>query len=116
MGKKTRLSPQAKKRLSLTRDRIVDAKYPKVFRKNWPRKKARAERSFRRSVKQALRNPDLENAGEIALRFRRESVKKWPGSVRTLAGAIAERRRKRAKRYRRKVKSKLARARAGAEP
>jgi hypothetical protein len=111
MTKKARRSPQAKKRLSLTRDRIIDAKWPKAFRKNWPKKKARAERSYRRTVKQGLKSPDLDETEERLLNSRRKPVKKWPGSALTLAAMIAERRRRRTKRYRRKIKSKAALAR-----
>lgn len=51
--KRTR-SPQEKKRLSLERDRPVMAEYPKAFRRNWPRKKAYAERARRHNAKQQL--------------------------------------------------------------
>jgi ribosomal protein L35 len=42
MGRR-RLTPREKKRLSLERDTPLSAKYPKAFRKHWPRKKAAAE-------------------------------------------------------------------------
>ena len=72
-------SPIEKKRLGYERDHFSPSEYPKAFRKNWPLKKAKANRSYRHSVKS-----ELTKAGEDAdvKGFRRESLRKW--SVETL--------------------------------
>src|SRR5512138_1629113 len=95
MAKRKRArSPQEKKRISLARDRPVMSEYPKAFRRNWPRKKAYAERARRHNAKQQLstyagasaaagatnasatdvaETADTTDLGEI----RRERVVKW---------------------------------------
>jgi hypothetical protein len=47
-------SPVDKKRLVYDRDHVTPAEYPHAFRKQWPRKKAKAERAARRKVRQVL--------------------------------------------------------------
>jgi hypothetical protein len=43
-----RLTPQEKKRMEYDRDRYVDAEYPHLLRKRWPKKKAAVSRRDRR--------------------------------------------------------------------
>ena len=71
MGRR-RLTPQQKKRQSLARDTPLAAKYPKGFRKHWPRKKAVAERAFRHAQRQSIA------AGNDDPAVRRRTVRKWP--------------------------------------
>jgi len=79
-----------------------------------PRKKVRAKRSYRHAVKQALKNLDAEDAQEEVLGTRRKSVHR--NRTKRPAALKAERRRLRAKRYRRRAKSRaeLIRERGGA--
>lgn len=51
---KQRKSPQLKKELSLKKDHFTFAEYPHAFRRNWKRKKARANREYRRKSEQLL--------------------------------------------------------------
>lgn len=101
-----RLTPQEKKHFALTRDVVHTAvKYPKTFRRNWPKKKARLERAYRHAWARAL-SVD-ENPDELAL--RREPHGKWAGPRlgEHIAHAIARRERLRAE----PRKSEAARAR-----
>lgn len=102
MGRR-RLTPQEKKRLSLGRDTPLSAKYPKAFRKHWPRKKAAAERAFRHAQRQSLA------VGDEDLAIRREEIRKWPQA--RLGEVIATRAQRRAKLQRTPRKSAAARAR-----
>lgn len=79
---KRRRSPQEKKRISLARDRPVSSEYPKSFRKQWPRKKAFAERARRTAERQAL---TTDPGGFAAVPRRR--VVKW-GTI-TLGEKVA---------------------------
>jgi hypothetical protein len=65
-------TPQEKKRLSLDRDTPLSAKYPKAFRKQWPLRKAKAQRAFRRAQRKAV------DGGEADAPVARETVRKWP--------------------------------------
>jgi hypothetical protein len=88
---KRRRSPQEKKRLSLERDRpVASSEYPKAFRKQWPRKKARAERARRSADRQAL---TVDPAGFVPA--RRKRVRKW--GTATLGEVIADKLERRAK-------------------
>lgn len=58
--------------MSLERDTPLSAEYPKAFRKQWPRTKAKAERAFRHAQRQAL---DARNADAP---ISRETTRKWP--------------------------------------
>ena len=71
-------TPREKKRLAYDRDHVSPAEYPHAFRKTWPRKKAQAERSTRRKVRQALRG--VGDDGTICSTIRRKKVRKW-GSI-----------------------------------
>jgi hypothetical protein len=83
-------SPREKKRLAYDRDHVTAAEYPHAFRKQWPRKKARANRACRRQVRQVLQAAD----GEIAVHeIRREQVQKW--GVVTVRTRIEQKREKR---------------------
>jgi hypothetical protein len=88
MGSRRRTPPE-KKRLSLARDTPLVAKYPKGFRKHWPRKKAVAERAARHAHRQAVA------AGNDDPVVRRKVVRKWPQPK--LGEAIAVRAERRAK-------------------
>jgi hypothetical protein len=70
MGRRRRTPPE-KKRLSLERDTPLGAKYPKGFRKHWPRKQAAAERAFRHAQRQSL------DTGNADAAVRRRTVRKW---------------------------------------
>ncbi len=67
-------SPRAKKRLAYERDHVAPAEYPHAFRKQWPRKKARAGRAYRRKVRQLLR---AAGADAPVAAVRREEMRKW---------------------------------------
>ncbi len=77
---KVKSAPQ-KKQLSYERDHFSPGKYPKGFRKNWPRKKARANRAFRRKVAQlvdASLHRNASSSDELAVEHvKREHVEKW---------------------------------------
>lgn len=102
MGRRRRTPPE-KKRLSLERDTPLSAKYPKAFRKHWPRKKAAAERAFRHAQRQSLA------AGEEDPAIRRHQVRKWPQP--RLGEAIAISAERRARLQETPRKSPAARAR-----
>lgn len=72
---KRQRSPQEKKRLSLTRDHPLLAKYPKAFRKSWPKQTRSAERARRTADRIAL----ATDADDF-VPTRRESVRKWGGA------------------------------------
>lgn len=78
---------------------------------NTPRRKVRAKRSYRHAVKQALKKLDIEDAQEEVLGTRRKSV--HTNGTRPLAAVREERRRLRAKRYRRRSKSRAESVRNG---
>jgi hypothetical protein len=67
-------SPVDKKRLVYDRDHVTPAEYPHAFRKQWPRKKAKAERAARRKVRQVLQASGEDTAATVV---RREPVRKW---------------------------------------
>jgi hypothetical protein len=102
MGPRRR-TPQEKKRLSLERDTPLSAKYPKAFRKQWPRTKATAERALRHAQHRALAAGN-EDAG-----VERKVVRKWPQP--RLAEVIAGKARRRAKLQRAPRKAAATRAR-----
>lgn len=49
-----RQTPEEKKQIAYDKDHVVRADYPHAFRRNWPRRKARAARKERRKVRQML--------------------------------------------------------------
>lgn len=66
---KRKPSPQEKKRLRYAKDFFNAAEYPHAFRVGWPRKKARANRKFRREVHELLRGArhvSEERVNEVA--------------------------------------------------
>ena len=77
-----RRTPQEKKRLSLKRDHPLLAEYPKRFRKTWPVKRRKAQKSFRLKVAQELHRA-VEAKNEtlaedvIPERISRKKVRKW---------------------------------------
>jgi len=84
-----RRNPQEKKALAYRKDHVVEAEYPHAFRRNWPRKKARSHRAYRRRVRQLLDRvhavavEDADERDDVqAEAVRREQVRK--GGVVTL--------------------------------
>lgn len=63
-------SPPEKKELALKKDHFIIAEYPHAFRKNWPRKKARTNRDYRRKteeiISRAKRTISSEDAEAVA--------------------------------------------------
>ena len=111
--KRVKPTPQEKKRQELERDTVYAVKTPvKAFRKNWPRKKKRAQREHRRAVKQKLHALPPEPAEQAVGALRREVPKKWGRSAMRLADAITLEQKVRASRHGRKKKSQALRARA----
>lgn len=94
----TRKSPAEKKVLAYQKDHIVNAEYPHAFRRQWPVKKARANRAFRRQAHQLLNEVDSatldqDDSGEVQLEtVRRRVVRKW-GSPAPLGAWVEERKR-----------------------
>jgi hypothetical protein len=94
---KRRRTPPEKKALSYVRDRISHgAKARHTFRKAWPRKKAAAQRGYRRRLlaeaDALVRGSDPE-ATTTAPQVRRRYVRKWPAP--TLLEWIQDRQQKR---------------------
>jgi hypothetical protein len=111
--KRSKRTPQEKKRLELERDTIDGVAEPKLFRKAWPKKKARVERAHRRATKQAVQRVEPAASG-AAESIPRERVKKWKGTAVPLAKMIelnASRRRARHGR-KKKLRTLFAEARA----
>lgn len=81
MGTKEK-SPQEKKRDSYKRDRYVQLEAPHAFRKNWPKKKARAQQAYRHEAKQvldtAVKAPEIADVSENVVKtLKREKVVKF---------------------------------------
>jgi len=58
----SRYSPPEKKDRAYREDHVVTSEYPHAFRRQWPRKKARSHRAYRRRVNQLLgRLPETHN-------------------------------------------------------
>lgn len=81
MGRKAK-SPPEKKQDSYKRDRYVVLDAPHAFRKNWPKKKARAEQAYRHATKRILGTaanaPEIGETAESALKsLKREEVDKF---------------------------------------
>ncbi len=79
-----RRSPHEKKRLSYERDHPTDAEYPHALRGYWAKRKAIAERSFRRRAKLAL---TLDDEGAVDT-VRRKRMRKW--GARSLGERVRE--------------------------
>jgi hypothetical protein len=97
MTKKKRKSPQEKKAESYKKDRRLRAEYPHAFRRKWPKKKVRAERSYRRRMHQLLvklriRQDEDDIEGFTSDSIRREKPLKWPGTAKPLGAFLEERR------------------------
>jgi hypothetical protein len=106
-------NPEEKKRLSLARDYRTFAEYPKAHRNAWPRRKAGANRQFRRNAKIALAGADEADADDAALSetmTARPCRKRWP--VLPLAKAISVRLEQRTLRTFGKVRRWSSRSRA----
>ena len=81
--------PAEEKERSYKRDRYVRAEYPHAFRKQWPRKKAYAQRKYRHQTRQAVQaaTPDKISADELddidVESVRRVPIRKWgfPGET-----------------------------------
>lgn len=79
-----RKTPQQKKALFYQKDHHVNTEYPKAFARQWPRKKARANRKYRRQVEQTLtvkrrrdQREDEEKLHIQSLPIRRDTIRKW---------------------------------------
>jgi len=77
-------SPQQKKALFYHKDHHLLAEYPHSFARTWPRKKARANRKYRRQVRQILaesaRQDERKDHSAVSIRslpVRRDPVRKW---------------------------------------
>jgi signal recognition particle subunit SEC65 len=104
-----RQTPQEKKQLEYDRDRYVDAEYPHLLRKRWPKKKAAVSRRERRRAERlvsGLRNlpADVvvetgEDAGITAehVRSTRMPHALWKSGIRTVRERVADRVEKRAR-------------------
>lgn len=93
-------SPQEKKRLAYE-DAVTPMEYPKAFRKNYPKRKAKAERAVRQKVKQVLK---AEVDGEGTKLIRRKKVSKW--GTTTVRQNLADKQRRRANTVGRKTAAK----------
>ncbi|HEU4429693.1 MAG TPA: hypothetical protein VFT98_13110 [Myxococcota bacterium] len=113
--KRLKRTPEEKKRLELERDTVyAQTTNPKVFRKNWPRKKRRLSREHRHSAKQALQALPPEAAEQRVKSLRREVAEKWEDSAMPLGKAIARKKKRRIARSGRKKKSQALYAEARA--
>jgi len=79
---KKRRTPQEQKRLRYTKDHVVLAEYPHLFRKSWPKKKAGRNQVYRRKVRQALiispgETPDAQVLQSEAQTIRRKPILRW---------------------------------------
>jgi hypothetical protein len=91
---------QQKKVDSYKKDRRLKAEYPHSFRRKWPKKKARAERKYRRRIHQLLTGLRLRAEGDQIEDFpadplRRPKPHKWPGTAQPLGAFLRQRRRTR---------------------
>jgi hypothetical protein len=76
------LTPQEKKAFAYTKDHFDPSAYPHAFRRKWPKKKARAQRRYRRQVKQVLdssaaRNTDGWEEQTRVAEIRKKKPSKW---------------------------------------
>ncbi len=75
-----RRSPREDKELDYERQHFSSGKYDKAFRRQWPRKKARAERTYRHKVTQMLTRNNVNDAEENqtdTASLKRETIRKW---------------------------------------
>jgi hypothetical protein len=98
-----RRTPQEKKRLEYDRDRFVEAENPHLFRKGWPKKKARTSRRDRRRAERLLegirnRPADavVEHADDVALTAEhvgsvRPGRSLWKAGILTVRERVAHR-------------------------
>ena len=89
MAKGRTRDPEKKKRDSRERDSRTEAEAPHAFRKQWPKKRAQAQRSERRRVNQSLDPGDPESESKASSQ-RREQVKKWRGTSVKLSERITK--------------------------
>lgn len=112
-----RFTPPEKKRLSLEKDHPTQAKYPHGFRKSWPLKEKKAQRGFRRQVKQTLTealgsiDPVVDDIDVDGI--RRKIVRKW--EAKPLGEVLKKKKARRIFSYRRKKNAQL-RAKRDASP
>ncbi len=79
MTSRKRRDPGREKQRDYERQHFSPGKSDKGFRKQWPRKKATAQRSFRRTQRAALHSLAEADGDQLdrALASRREQVSKW---------------------------------------
>lgn len=88
--------PAEKKALTYREDHRYPAEYPHSFRKTFPRHKARANRKYRRQVRQYVETHATEPLEQSPLPVQREIVTKW--TVMPLGEWIVRQRRRRIRR------------------
>src|SRR5687767_2918007 len=91
-----RYSPQLKKAISYKRDHAYAVENKDSFGKQWPRKKAHANRAYRRGVRVAVteiapRPTDEERDGRDPAAMRRRIVRKWLGTAQPLGQWVRRR-------------------------
>jgi len=101
--KRAKRTPQQKKRLELKRDTVDGVAKPKLFRRNWPKKKARVERAHRHASKQALTNAGTDEDGASSS-IPQKRVEKWKGTAVPLAKLIEWNRTRRKARHGRAIR------------
>jgi len=90
-------SPVEKKAASYKKDHVVWAEYPKAFRKKWPRKKAKANRTQRHKQRRLLEPiTDVETAIDTeVLTVACQPLKKWQRSSMPLGEHVIEKQKRR---------------------
>jgi uncharacterized protein (DUF2267 family) len=89
--------PKLDKELDYERQHFSPGKHDKGFRRQWPRRKASAERATRRTVAQKLGLVSVESAEEVGsdvAGVTRNEVRKW--SILNLREWLARKKRRRA--------------------
>jgi hypothetical protein len=88
-----RKSPQLKKQDEYDKDHRTLMEHPHAFRKNWPKKKAYANRSTRRMLKSLLTKSGENSSAEAKSLLRPKAIHK--NSVMKLRDAIEIRKKRR---------------------
>src|SRR4051812_12824377 len=72
--------PGEKKALEYTKDHRYGGEYPHAFRRNFPRKRARANRAYRHRVRQFVEHANVDLTERTDPPVRRTYVRKWGAS------------------------------------
>jgi len=70
------LTTQEKKAYAYQREHFDTAEYPHLFRRSWPKKKARAQRAYRRKVKQSLETFLTQDIDKLEVQSRLSQIQK----------------------------------------